>query len=89
LDLIVSPSLPALLRACWFGRRLLKASALALPGILIVLDVGHPLENKDFLAGIEDTRDQPILVSPDVEDDAVANDAGRAEFRPDVAPSLP
>jgi hypothetical protein len=62
---------------------------LLLPLVFVVLLVGHHLEDKDFLAGVEDTGNQPILIASDVEDNAVADGAGAAEGRFDFAPGLP
>ena len=66
-----------------------EAATFVLPRVLIVLLVRHHLEDKDLLAGVKDTGNQPVLVTPDVEDGAIAHGAGTAELRFHIAPGLP
>lgn len=65
------------------------ATTLLFPGILVVLSVCHHLEDEHLLAGIEDTGHQPIFVSADVENDAVAYGTRSAKLGFHVSPGLP
>jgi hypothetical protein len=49
----------------------------------------HHLKDKDLLARVQNASNQPVLVTANVEDDAVADDAGRSKLGPDISPRMP
>jgi hypothetical protein len=51
--------------------------------------MGHYLEDENLLAGIQNSSNEPEFVAANVEHNAITNNAGRAEIRFDIAPSLP
>lgn len=46
-------------------------------------------QDEHLLTPVDDAGNQPVLVAGDVEDDAIAYDAGAAEYRLNVAPRVP
>jgi hypothetical protein len=59
-----------------WGRR--EAPAFFLPFVIVVLGVGHHLQDEDLLARVQRPGDEAVLVAADVEDDAIADQACRA-----------
>ena len=66
-----------------------EATAIFFPLVVVVLTMRHHLENKYFLAGIEDACNQSVVVPSNVEDDAIADDACRSKVSLHVTPRMP
>ena len=67
----------------------LETPALFLPLVLVVFLVRHHLENENLLAGIKNSGRQAVLVSADIENDAVSNGTGTSKVSLYVTPRLP
>ena len=72
-----------------FSGRPGKTAALLFPFVFVVLFVRHHFQNEDFLAGIQHPRNQAILVSANIEDDAISNEVRIPKRCPDISPMTP
>src|SRR5712691_1610368 len=77
------------LSRCWLARRFGEATTFFLPLVFVVLFVRHDLEDKHLLAGVKNPCDQPVFVAADIENDAVANQAGLAKVGLYISPGMP
>lgn len=64
----------------------MKTAAFVFPALLIVFLVRHHPEHEDLLAGVQDASHKPVFVTANVEDHAIANEAGRRKVDAEVGP---
>jgi hypothetical protein len=71
------------------SRRRSEAPAFHLPPVVVILLVGHYPENEDLLADVQNANNETVLVTSDVEDDAVADAARVAKLFFYISPGMP
>jgi hypothetical protein len=64
-------------------------TALFDPILLVILPVGHDLQNEHLVGNEEYARDEPVFVATNVEYGAISNDVGSVEIRSDLSPIRP